>query len=115
MSFIDYICKSMDDKGITAYKLCKDIGMSQQTFSNWKDGKIPAVDKAIKVITYLGLSADEVFEIKTPSIILTQDEQELINAYRNAEESMRSAARKLLDAPEPQGKSSDCQTGKEAI
>ena len=115
MTFIEYILKVMEEKKITAYKLCKDIGMSQQTFKNWKDGKIPAVDKAITVITYLGLSADEVFGIKKEKVDLTPEEQSLLEAYRNAAPAMQAAARKLLDAPEPTGKLSEWMTEEEAI
>ena len=99
MTFIDQISEIMEKQGITAYKLCKDLGMSQQTFSNWKSGKVPALDKAIKIISYLGLSADELFDLKHNDESLTLDEKNLIAADRAADPGMRAAARKLLDAP----------------
>lgn len=82
MTFIEYILNEMDKQGITAYKLCKDLGLSQQTFSNWKSGKMPALDKAMGIIIYLGLSADEMFGIKEPKIQLGENEIELLKAFR---------------------------------
>lgn len=86
MTFIEYILKAMENQGITAYKLCKDIGLSQQTFSNWKAGKTPALDTAMKIVIYLGLSADEIFGIKQPKIELTENEMELLNAFQKLPE-----------------------------
>ncbi len=111
MNFIEYVSESMEKQGITAYRLCKDLGMSQQTFSNWKDGKIPSIDKAIKIIIYLGLSADEVFGIKKEQVNLNEDEKQLLEAYQQADAGTRKSVRKLLDIPEI-ARSSVSQTGK---
>ena len=108
MNFITIILKEMEKQKISAYKLCKDLGMSQQTFSNWKDGKMPALDKAIAIV--IGLSADEIFNIKTKE--LTTEEKALIEAYRKANPAMQEAARKLLDVGETeQERSSASRTG----
>ena len=112
MNFIDVISEEMEKQGITAYKLCKDIGMSQQTFSNWKDGKMPSVDKALKIIIYLGLSADEIFGIKKTIDKLTSEERKLLEAYQRADAGTQKIVRKILDIPEDRSKSSDYQNGK---
>lgn len=112
MNFIDIISESMQKQGITAYKLCKDIGMSQQTFSNWKDGKMPSVDKAIKIIIYLGLSADEIFGIKKTIDKLTLEEREILEAYQRADAGTQKIVRKILDIPEDRSKSSESLNGK---
>lgn len=100
MIFINCILESMEKKGITAYKLCKDIGLSQQTFSNWKSGKMPALDKAIAVIIYLGLSADEIFGIGKDELNLSLQEKQLLENYQKASPAIQQATRKLLDMPE---------------
>lgn len=115
MTFINCVLETMEKKGITAYKLCKDLGFSQQTFSNWKTGKIPALDKAMAIIIYLGLSADEIFGIKKEEINISSDEICLLEAYRRASPSMKEPARKLLDVPEQERGSLIYNTGKEAI
>jgi len=100
----------MEKQGITAYKLCKDLGMSQQTFSNWKDGKMPSIDKAVKIIIYLGLSADEIFGIKKEQISLTREERQLLEAYQQADAGTQRSVRKLLDIPENESKLSESRT-----
>ncbi|WP_300808959.1 helix-turn-helix transcriptional regulator [uncultured Acetatifactor sp.] len=70
--FIEEITKAMEQKKISAYQLEEDLGLSHSTVSSWKRGTQPTIEKAIKVIKYLGLSADEIFDIKpTKRTILT--------------------------------------------
>ena len=40
--------------GITAYRLAKEVGMSQSSLSEWKRGNsIPKYDKLVKIAQYL--------------------------------------------------------------
>ena len=114
MEFTEKIMQIMKERGITAYEICKALNISNTTFSSWKKGSKPSIDKAVEIIKYLELSADEILGLKKSSE-LTQEEQELLEAYRNAAPAMQAAARKLLDAPELPGKSLNCPTGREAI
>ena len=61
---IDKLFTIMDNKNITAYQVSKATGIGQTTISSWKNGSKPAIDKFIKVIQYIGISADELFELK---------------------------------------------------
>lgn len=70
--FIEEITKAMEQKKISAYQLEEDLGLSHSTISSWKRGTQPTIEKAINVIKYLGLSADEIFDIKpTKRTVLT--------------------------------------------
>lgn len=45
--------------GVTAYKVSKDTGISQTTFSNWKSGRsIPKTDTMQKIADYFGITLD---------------------------------------------------------
>lgn len=77
---IENLCKIMNEKGITAYKIEKDIGIKQTTFNSWKKGAQPTADKLEKIIRYIGVSADEIFFGEKESF--TSDEIELIEKYR---------------------------------
>ena len=65
-----------------------------------KKGSKPSVDKAIEILRYLQLSADEIFELKQGIGNLSAEEQQLLDAYKNASPGIQQATRKLLDLPE---------------
>lgn len=81
MNFTELIEPTMKKKGITAYKICKDLKISQTTYSGWKSGRQPALEKAIEILRYLDMSADKLFNLKQPEY--TPKEKEIISKYRN--------------------------------
>ena len=55
--------KLLEERGITTYKVSKDTGISNVTFSNWKNGLItPKVDKLKILSEYFGVSLDYFIE-----------------------------------------------------
>lgn len=84
MSVIENIIRIMESKGITAYKLEKDIGINAATFNHWKNGTQPPADKLEKIISYLKSSPNEVFGYE--NIELTENEQELLELFRQLPE-----------------------------
>nr|WP_308545558.1 helix-turn-helix transcriptional regulator [uncultured Lachnoclostridium sp.] len=93
MSYLDIILDTMKTKNISATLIEKENNLSQSTISNWKRGATPSIDSLIKVIKYLGLSADELFDLKHDntdiSLSILQDknkrlDDELIK-YKNSE------------------------------
>ena len=63
MEFIEKIQDVLDRRKITIKEMCTAIDLSQQTFFNWKKGTQVPLNKAIDILKYLELSADDVFEI----------------------------------------------------
>ena len=50
-------------RGITAYRVAKDIGLAPTVFSDWKSGKSkPKVDKIKKIADYFGVTVDYFIE-----------------------------------------------------
>lgn len=46
-------------RGITIYKLAKDLGLAPTVFSDWKTGKSkPKLDKLMKIAEYFGVSVE---------------------------------------------------------
>lgn len=46
-------------RGITAYRVGKDLGIASAVFSDWKSGKSkPKVDKLKKIADYFGVSIE---------------------------------------------------------
>jgi len=47
------------EKGITAYRVAKDTGLSSTLFSEWKSGKSnPKADKLLKLAKYFGVTIE---------------------------------------------------------
>jgi transcriptional regulator with XRE-family HTH domain len=60
----------LQSNNVTPYKLSKDIGVSQTTFSNWKNGRsVPKQDKLRKIADYFGVTIDYLMgrDVKTVS------------------------------------------------
>lgn len=50
-------------RGITAYRLAKDLEISPMVFSDWKNGNSkPKVDKLKKIADYFGVAIDYFIE-----------------------------------------------------
>ena len=51
--------KLAQKKGVTAYKVAKETGLSQQVFTNWKSGRSqPSQSTLRKIAEYFGVSVD---------------------------------------------------------
>lgn len=60
--FIDLIKQVLKKRKISIKKMCADMELSQQTFFNWEKGTQVPMNRAIQMIKYLNLSADEIFD-----------------------------------------------------
>lgn len=84
INIIDNLVKIMDEKGITAYQLEKDIGINQTTFYNWKQGRSPAVDKILKILEYLEVTPNRIFGY--PDIKISDNDKELLELFNQLPE-----------------------------
>lgn len=49
----------LQEKGVSAYRVAKETGISQPTLSDWKRGKsVPKLDKLQKLAVYFGVTVD---------------------------------------------------------
>ena len=49
----------LQQRGVSAYKVSKETGISQVLFSDWKSGKSsPKADKLLKIADYFGVSVE---------------------------------------------------------
>ncbi len=103
--------KLMKDKGVTGYKIAKDLGWkSAVVFTDWKNGKsMPKYDKIKIIADYLGVTPEYILgieEIKTeilstlPDVELpqdiTDDEKEIIACYRKLSVEQKTKFRSNL-------------------
>mgnify|MGYP004651312589 FL=1 len=71
--------KLCSERGVTAYRVCKETGITTSTLSNWKAGRYtPKADKLKKIADFFGVSVEylltgkeeqsNVSEIKDPDL-----------------------------------------------
>lgn len=85
MDIIANLLKIMEVKNITPYKIEKDIGIKQATFSAWKKGTQPTLDKFIKLLKYLEVTPNEIFGYGT-TIQLNDNEKEMLELFKKLPE-----------------------------
>ena len=97
---IDFILKQ---KKIRQIDLTNFLGVSKAIYSSWKSGRTDSYYKFIpQIAKFLNVSTDYLLLEKesTSSITTSDEEQRLILAYREHDESTKKAIRKLLDIEE---------------
>ena len=84
--------KTLEDVG-------QAIGVSRATVSRWETGNIKSLKRsnAVALAKVLGLDPAE---LAMPTDVLTNEEKEIINAYRLAKPGTQEAVKKLLDVHE---------------
>lgn len=101
MSIIERITQIMDTKNLNQSDLCKILGIKDSTFSTWKTrGTDPPAKYILLICEYLGVSVDYLLgRVDEDNLILSNEEKQLVLAYRNQPE-MKQAVNKLLGIAE---------------
>lgn len=85
-------CELCKKKGVSAYKVCKDLGISQGTISNWKNrGNNLTASTMKKISDYFGVSVDYLMGNsdyvaklnENDSFLSEKNNSEHINAFYN--------------------------------
>ncbi len=60
MEHSDFILKIMYDRGITAYRMAKETGITESLFSSWKKAPTSNIysGNLVRIAEYLGCSVD---------------------------------------------------------
>lgn len=86
--FSEIFVKYIQTKGITAYRVAKETGISQGLMNEYKNGlRIPATENLVKIADYLNCSIDFLLGR------LGTDEREIkiINGFRSVNEDGKEA------------------------
>ncbi len=59
MPFAENLVNLQKEKGVTNYRLAKDLGVHCTSVQNWRVGKMPQLNHAHAVAEYFGKSVDE--------------------------------------------------------
>ena len=93
------VCKL---KGIKNYQIAEYMGVTASSVSHWfKGDNFLDMDNLYKLCLYLGVSLDQVFGLDPIVVgVLSQDENEIITAYRAAGSETKRNIRRILQLPE---------------
>ncbi len=81
--------KLAQERGVTAYKVAKETGISQQVFTSWKTGRsTPKQDKLKKIADYFGVSVDYLMTGETPEGKPEVTEQDIKVALFNGDKEV---------------------------
>jgi transcriptional regulator with XRE-family HTH domain len=67
--FTETIIEISKERKIPLTQICKDVGIATTSFQNWKNGSQPTLDKVVKILQYLNLSADEVLGLNNDNTL----------------------------------------------
>lgn len=85
--------------GYNNTNLTKELNVSKNAVGNYKNNQIPNAAILYKISQILGTTMEYLLTGKDPEN-LSNEEKNIINAYRNAQPAIQQATRKLLDVPE---------------
>lgn len=88
--------------GLTLEDVGKEVGVGKSTVRKWENGMIKNMgrDKIASLAKVLHMNPVEFVPGERNSDALTDEEQQLVSAYRKADTGTRAAVKKLLDIPE---------------
>ena len=93
----------MEEKGVKAAEVCRDLGFKPNTFCDWCKGKTyPRIDAIEKMANYFGVSkAFLVEDIKELDVYdITMEEKGIIRKMREADTETISMIKRLLEYTE---------------
>lgn len=81
--FYEKLEQLLKEKHLTLNKLAKGAGFAQSPTTRWKTGTMPNAETLVKICKYLNVSADYLLDLdETPPPIITDQEQELLEHFR---------------------------------
>ena len=87
----------MQKKGVNATELCNALGIKQNTFSDWINGKTyPRIDAIEKMAAYFGISKAFLVEDIQELDFITNEEKEMINDFRKSDKTTQESIKRLL-------------------
>ena len=65
--FYDNFCSICKEKGFKPTKVVQELGLSSGNMTNWKNGRVPKTEVALKIANYLGVSVDYLMDKESNS------------------------------------------------
>jgi transcriptional regulator with XRE-family HTH domain len=95
----------LKERGISAYKVSKDTGISQTTLSDWKRGRsVPKTEKLQIIADYFDVSLDYLLgktNIKKMPVLTKKDERDISKKLQETLDQLESSQEGLMFDGEP--------------
>ena len=78
--FFDRLKELCDQKGISTYKACTDVGLNRAAVAKWKNGSIPNGQTLTKIAEYFGVTVGYLLgseNKETPPTLNARDERDI--------------------------------------
>lgn len=103
MDFLTNLDNLIKENKITRTELARNIGISEGTIRQWYNGKLPTLDKIIKLSEYFSISIDELVGYKKYN--------EIEHIYSTLDTRDKEIVDLIFDKYKNTKKSSDFKTG----
>lgn len=111
MTINDRMFTLMKTRNIKATEMANHLNINKTVISAWKNrGTNPPAEYIVQICELLKVSTKYLLTGKEDEE-LTQTEQQILNAYRNAQPGIQDAVNKLLDVEIEQERSLNSRTG----
>lgn len=75
--FFDVFSKLCEEKGVSRYKACTDVGLNRAAVAKWKNGAIPTGATLSKLSAYFGVTTDYLLGTETEKAPTLEGEREI--------------------------------------
>lgn len=103
--FAENLKKQMEIKGVSRNDICRTLGISYFTVSDWVNGKkYPRMDKVEMLANYFGILKSDLIEEKSegemtpPKDQITEGEQILLDLFRKVPEDQQQLVLQMIRA-----------------
>lgn len=105
------LTECMQINGYTNAKLTEKLNVSKNAVGNYKNGQIPNATILYNISQLLGTTVEYLLTGKNFDETITEEEKQIINAYRNATSAEQEIIKKILDIKTEQEKLSNSKIG----
>ena len=110
--FLSKLEELLKINNLSRTKFANEIGITEASIRSWYKGTIPKMDVIIKISKYFSISVDNLIGTEQK---YTEEEQQIIDRYRQLDKESKQAFRTLLHVrltnQENTGKSSEYKIG----
>ena len=105
------LTECMQINAYTNAKLTEKLNVSKNAVGNYKNGQIPNATILYNISQLLGTTVEYLLTGKNSDETITEEEKQIINAYRNATSAEQEIIKKILDIKTEQEKLSNSKIG----